>query len=83
MFLEVARRGGAIAPLAPSLNPPLIGATMYTFGQELLFIYARLRSSGSWKPFHDPQKFAFDSIKTARYVITNNSKMVFAVKARL
>ena len=23
MFLEVARRGGAIAPLAPPLNPPL------------------------------------------------------------
>ena len=44
---------------------------------------SRLQSSGSWKPFHDPQKFAFDSIKTMRYVISNNSKMAFAVKARL
>ena len=43
----------------------------------------RLRYTGSWKPFHDPQKFAFDSIKTTHYVIIDNGKMAFMAKVHL
>ena len=43
----------------------------------------RLRYTGGWKPFCDPQKFIFDSIMNMRYVIIDKCKMAFIVKARL
>ena len=52
----------------------------FYFDFKCLLIYhmhysmlVKVRYTGSWKPFHDPQKITFDSIKTTHYVRIDKS----------
>ena len=53
--------------MARYLKLPALASHTYVVKSRLISL--RLQYTGSWKPFHDPQKVAFDSIKTAHYVI--------------